>query len=165
MMSRRDKLQSHSDTVWHQTSPHSSMYDESGCHRTLFCGTSVKFDMPKFKRSWAIKQEIPPDILSEREANEILEADSLSIRRKVFLYEALIDKHQHPFFILRLANVLFTLDSPTMAMHLCVKVCFFSISAVVINPLSMKCRLNNLRNALVISIHNWMNLLWRSHQL
>ena len=103
--------------------------------------------MPKFKR---IKQEIPPNILSE-EATEILEADSLSIRRKVFLYEALIDKYQHPFFILRLANVLFTLNSPTMAMHLCIKVCFvFSDYYALIDEI----RLNNLRNPLVLSIHN-----------
>ena len=74
---------------------------------------------------WTIEQEIPLNILSEEEASEFLEADSLSIRRKVFLYEALVDKHQHPFLFLRLADVLFILNSPTMAMHLCVKVCVF----------------------------------------
>lgn len=76
---------------------------------------------------WTRKQEIPPNILTEEEASEISDADSLSIRRKVFLYEALIDKHQHPCFLLRLANVLFILKSPTMAMQLCVKVCVFCL--------------------------------------
>jgi hypothetical protein len=69
------------------------------------------------------EQEIPPSIITEEETTQILEADSSSIRHKVFLYEALVNKYEHPFFMLRLANILFILKSPTMAMQLCIKVC------------------------------------------
>jgi len=77
-------------------------------------------------RSQNNKQELPSTITQE-EATEILEADSspdASIRRKLFLYEAMVDKYEHPFFMLRLANMLFFLKSPTMAMQHCIKVRF-----------------------------------------
>jgi hypothetical protein len=63
-----------------------------------------------------------------------LEADSSSIRHKVFLYEALINKYEHPFFMLRLANILFALKSPTMAMRLCIKAQQLARSVGVIDP-------------------------------
>ena len=50
----------------------------------------------------------------------------------------MVDKYEHPFFMLRLANTLFILKSPTMAMQLCVKVCFFvnyTQSTVLIDPI------------------------------
>lgn len=69
------------------------------------------------------KQEVPASVITQEEAIEISEADSSSMRHKVFLYEAMIDKYEHPFFMLRLANMLFILKSPTLAMQLCIKVC------------------------------------------
>ncbi|KAF8797595.1 hypothetical protein BYT27DRAFT_7152564 [Phlegmacium glaucopus] len=68
--------------------------------------------------------DTPATIITQEEATQILEADSSldsNIRRTFFLYEDLVDKYEHPFFMLRLANILFILKSPTMAMQLCVK--------------------------------------------
>ena len=51
----------------------------------------------------------------------------------------MIDKYAHPFFMLRLANILFILKSPTMAIQLCIKVCFFLLfhrnHSVLIDPI------------------------------
>ena len=110
-----------------------SCYYESACHRSIFAGAFLKLQclhLTLGRRSQ--QQEIPSNTITQVEATEILQLDSAnsSIRSKVFFYETLVDKYEHPFFMLRLANMLFILKSPTMAMQFCVKVfSFFLCSA------------------------------------
>jgi hypothetical protein len=94
---------------------------ESTCHSFISSGAFIKNCI--FITNLNDKQEVPASVITEEEAIEISEADSSSMRRKVFLYEAMVDKYEHPFFLLRLANMLFILKSPTLGMQLCIKVC------------------------------------------
>ena len=67
------------------------------------------------------QQEIP-NVLSPQDRDRLTLANELNIAQKAQLYEEMIDRYSHPFFLVRLADLFILLKADTLAVDLYRKV-------------------------------------------